>query len=76
MPASYEPILFFILPPGILCLQSVYFFQYLAQEKMEASARKKELVSRRRPHNGSWQDFLLSMLVNNIAVRALSPLFI
>lgn len=48
MPASYEPILFFILPPGGFFVFSLFIsFNIWLKKKMEASARKKELVSKK-----------------------------
>jgi electron transport complex protein RnfE len=48
MPASYEPILFFILPPGGFFVFSLFIsFNIWLKNKMEASTRKKELVSKK-----------------------------
>ncbi|OQB97061.1 MAG: Electron transport complex protein RnfE [Spirochaetes bacterium ADurb.Bin110] len=48
MPASYEPILFFILPPGGFFVFSLFIsFNIWLKKKMEASERKKELVSKK-----------------------------
>lgn len=48
MPASYEPILFFILPPGGFFVFSLFIsLNIWLKKKMEAAARRKELVSKK-----------------------------
>lgn len=45
MPASYQPILFFILPPGGFFVFSLFIsFNIWLKKKMEVSARNKELA--------------------------------
>ncbi len=45
MPSSYQPILFFILPPGGFFVFSLFIsFNLWLKKKMEVSARKKELM--------------------------------
>jgi len=70
MPASYEPILFFILPPGGFFVFSLFIsLNIWLKKKMEAAARRKELVSKKEADiMDLGKILLLSMLVNNIVV--------
>ncbi|GAB6276464.1 MAG: electron transport complex subunit E [Rectinema sp.] len=48
MPSSYEPILFFILPPGGFFVFSLFIsLNIWLKKRMEASARNKELVAKK-----------------------------
>jgi electron transport complex protein RnfE len=48
MPASYQPILFFILPPGGFFVFSLFIsLNIWLKKKMEASAKNKELVTKK-----------------------------
>jgi electron transport complex protein RnfE len=48
MPSSYQPILFFILPPGGFFVFSLFIaFNIWLKKKMEASQRTKELAAKK-----------------------------
>ncbi|HBK58893.1 MAG: electron transport complex subunit RsxE [Rectinema sp.] len=48
MPASYQPILFFILPPGGFFVFSLFTsFNIWLKKRMEVSARNKELAAKK-----------------------------
>jgi len=48
MPASYQPILFFILPPGGFFVFSLFIsLNIWFKKRMEASARNRELVAKK-----------------------------
>jgi len=48
MPASYKPILFFILPPGGFFVFSLFIsFNLWLKKRMEVSARNKELAAKK-----------------------------